>query len=142
MSHFILTLLSRGRTMFCPYLALRSSSILIWLVRLSIFDARPKAAALNLFHIGPASALILEIYSCSGEKPLTLALAAADFKTFWIYPLARLPMLNRIPSASITLFPRTQSITSLRRLGDILINLALAFTNILGSFLFILIKRT
>ena len=82
----------------------KSNSILICTVRLTIDAARPKAAALNLFHIGPGLQRALETYNLSAAKPLTLALAIADFNIFIKYSFGLLFKCSKMLCATNSIF--------------------------------------
>jgi hypothetical protein len=95
--------------------------------------ALPKAAALYLFQVGPGLQISLDINNCSGLKPLTLALARADFNNFIKYSFGRLFKADSILSAVNTSLLRIKSITCLTLVGEIRKNLPSAFEIIVFS---------
>jgi hypothetical protein len=95
--------------------------------------ARPKAAALNLFHVGPGLQIILDIYNCSALKPLTLAFARADLSNFIRYSFGRLFKVNSMLSDNKTSLPRIKSMTCRTLVGDIRKNLPSALAIIIFS---------
>ena len=118
-------------TRFSPLSLISAKTKLIWLARLRIGDALPKARGFQRCKVVPSSTLISVIFKLSRSiSKLCLALATAELINLTIGFTANFLTNFNWSKASSTVFPRATSTTRRTFLGDILICFALAFISI------------